>query len=330
MEDYRSLFKNEETLVIGGLGFIGSNLAKKLVELGSKVTILDSLSLGFGGNKFNIKEIEDKINLNIDDASDMNIVSRFVKDKKYIFNLAGQVSHVKSMEEPIKDLETNCKIPLVVLEACKKFNKNAKVIYTGTRGQYGSPLYTPVDENHPQNPMDINGIHKMAAEKYHLLYSKSQGIKTVCLRLTNTYGPRHQMQDPTRGFIAWFIRLAIDNETIKVFGDGKQVRDMNYVGDVVDGILASAASDKTNGEVYNLGGQTIELLPLAKMVVDICGSGKYQLVPYEKEFKKVEIGSYIANIKKIKETTGWEPKVSLEDGLKRTIKYYKEHKSEYW
>lgn len=323
-------YKGKKILVTGGLGFIGSNIAHELVRLGSDVTILDSLYSKGGGNLFNIKGIENNVRLNFADMRDEAAVNQLVKGKDYIFNLAAQLSHVESMENPFEDLEINCLGTLTMLEACRKYNDSVKIIFSGTRSQYGRIVYTPVDENHPINPVDTNGISKHAAEQYHLLYSRTYGIKTTSLRLTNTYGSRHLMRHSRQGFLNWFIRQAMDNEVIKIFGDGKQVRDFHYVDDVVHALLLAGESKHSEGEVFNLGGESINLINLVKLIIKIIPRGSFELVPFPDERKKIEIGSYIANYEKIKNTLGWEPKIGLEEGIKKTVEFYEEHRKEYW
>jgi len=323
-------FKNSNILITGGAGFIGSNLAHRLVEIGANVEILDSFIEGQGGNKHNLYEISEKIKLIEKDVRNEDIVKKLVREKDFIFHLASQTSHLGSIQNPLNDMDINCRGTLVLLEACRKFNSDVKIIYTGSRSQYGRILKFPVDENHPMNPLDINGISKFAAEQYILLYNRIYGIKTTSLRLTNTYGPRGYMKDDKLGFINWFIRLAMDNMEIKIF-DGKQLRDLNYIDDVVEALLMVAINDKTNGEVFNLGSSTpISLLDLTKLIIKITGSGSFKVVPYLRERKNIEIGDYIANTTKIKTLIGWEPKTSLDKGLRTTINYYRKHKKKYW
>jgi nucleoside-diphosphate-sugar epimerase len=324
-------FRETNVLITGGLGFIGSNLARKLIELGANVTIIDALLPNGGGNLFNIHGIEEKVKLTTADIRNASIMDQIVKEKEYIFNLAAQLSHASSMDDPFTDLDINCRGHLTVLEACRKHNPEVKIVYTGSRSQYGKMLYMPVDEKHPINPTDPNGISKHAGEQYHLLYSNVYGIKAVSLRLTNTYGPRHQMKHSKQGFVGWFVRLAIDNSTIKIYGDGKQLRDLNYIDDVVSALLMVAADDKANGEVFNLGsGSPTSLINLAKLIVKIAAKGKYELVPYPKDVKKIEIGDYVADIMKIKNIIGWEPRVALEEGLRKMIEFYEKNRSKYW
>lgn len=331
MKEHEHAFDGKNILISGGAGFIGSNLAHELVKLKANVEIIDSLIPNQGGNLHNLDGIRDKIKLKIADIRDENVVAGFVKDKDLIFNLAAQTGHMSSVLNPLEDLSMNCCGSLVLLEACKKHNPEAKIIYTGTRDQYGKILYNPVDEKHPTNIIDPNGLSKLIAERYHILYYNMYGIKTTSLRLTNTYGPRQQVKIPDLGFIGWFIRLAVDNKEIKIFGDGKTLRDLNYVDDVIRALLMVGLSKKSNGEIFNLGcGTPVSIIDLAKLITKIADSGSFKLVPYPKERKGIEIGDHIADINKIKKTTGWYPKVTLEEGLKRTIEFYRTNKSEYW
>lgn len=323
-------YKNKKILVTGGLGFIGSNLTIKLVDLGADVTIVDALIPSYGGNLFNIKPVGDKIKLVKGDIRDKKIIDRLVKGKDIIFNLAGTLSHIDSMSDPMTDLEINCRAQLSLLESVRKFNPSVKIIFAGTRNQYGKAWKLPVDENHPQEPTDINGINNIAAEKYHLLYTRVYGIATVSLRMTNTFGPRHQMKHPRQGVLNWFVRKILDGEKIILFGDGKQVRDVNYIDDVISALLSIGQSQKGWGEAYNVGGAPTSLLDFVKKAIRIHGKGSYQLKPFPSERKKIEVGDYIASWKKIKKTYGWKPKAGLEEGIKKTIDYYKKYKKYYW
>lgn len=325
-----NFFKNRKVLITGGLGFIGSNLSIRLVNSGAKVTILDALIADYGGNKFNISPIQEKVKVIIGDMRDQKLVNQIVRDKEIIFNLAGTLSHVDSMADPFTDLDINCRAQLTLLEACRKFNSKAKIIFAGTRNQYGKALYLPVDEKHLQEPTDVNGINSIAAEKYHLLYSKIYKISVTSLRMTNTYGPRHQMEHSRQGVLNWFIRQLIDSETVSLFGDGSQIRDINYVDDVVEALLLVAKENKTNGQVYNLGGQPLTLKGFVELAIKILGRGKYNLVSFPNDRKDIEIGNYVADIKKIREETGWEPRKSPDQGINETIQYYLENKKNYW
>jgi len=328
--DIKNAFRDSEVLVTGGLGFIGSTLAYRLIDLGAKVTLVDSLIPEYGGNIHNISGIEKKVTVNVADVRDEDSMNYLVQGKDIMFNLAGTLSHIDSMNDPYTDLDINCRAQLSILESCRKFNTKIKIVFSGTRGQYGRAEYSPVDEKHPQKPTDVNGINNMAGEWYHILYNNTYGIRATSLRLTNTFGPRHQMKHHKQGIINWFIRQLIDGQKVKIFGDGKQIRDTNYVDDVVEALLLAAASDKTNGEIYNLGGTPINLVDLVRMMIKVNGSGELTLVPFPPESKKIEIGDYIADHSKIKGALGWEPKTTLEDGIKKTFDYYRANKKFYW
>lgn len=325
-----SFFNGKNILITGGLGFIGSTLAHRLVDFNAKITIVDSLIPEYGGNLFNIFGIEDKVKVNISDVRDRSSMNYLVQDKDYIFNLAGTLSHIDSMKDPFTDLEINCVAQLSILEACLKYNTKVKIIYAGTRSQYGKADYLPVDEKHLMHPTDINGINNIAGEWYHILYNNVYGIKACSLRLTNTFGPRHQMHHHRQGIINWFIRQIIDGVKVKIFGDGKQVRDLNYVDDVVDALISGMASKKTNGQVYNIGGFPISLKEVVEKMIKIYGKGDYELVPFPSESKKLEIGDYIADYSKFQKIVRWKPKISIDEGLRKTFEYYEKYKQYYW
>lgn len=324
-------FKGKKVLVIGGLGFIGSNLSIRLVELGAKVLIVDSLIPDYGGNLFNIEPIKNRVQVNIADVRDQSGINYLVRGHDIIFNLAGQVSHIDSMKDPFTDLDVNVRSQLHILEACCKANPDVKIVYAGTRQLYGQTQYSPADENHPLIPIDINGVNKMAGERLHLVYYKVYNLRTVSLRLTNTFGPRQLMKHNRQGFIYWFIRLALDNQEIQIYGDGLQERDLNYVDDVVEAFLLAAASERSNGEVFNVGsGKSISLLGLTELILKISGSGSYRLVPFPEDRKAIDIGSYCTDTRKIKSILGWESKVTLEEGIRKTVDYFRRYKEYYW
>ena len=327
MENY---FKIKKILITGGLGFIGSTLAHQLAKMEADIFLVDSLISEYGGNNFNINGIEDRVKVNIADVRDKHSMDYLVKDKDIIFNLAGTLSHIDSMNDPFTDLEINCKSQLSILESCRKNNRDVKIIFAGTRGQYGKADHLPVDEKHLMHPTDVNGINNIAGESYHILYNNIYGIRAVSLRLTNTYGPRHQMKHHKQGIINWFIRQLIEGQTVKLYGDGKQIRDINYVDDVVEALLLVACNEKTNGEVFNLGGIPKNLIDLVETMIDVYGKGNYELIPFKDDLKKIEIGDYIANYEKVKNTVGWQPKISLEEGLRSSFDYYEKYKDHYW
>jgi nucleoside-diphosphate-sugar epimerase len=326
----KNFFTDKNVLITGGLGFIGSTLAIKLVQADANVTIVDSLIPDSGANIFNIEPIKDKIKINISDLRDKNSMDYIVQGKEYIFNLAGTLNHIDSMKYPYTDLEINCIGQLNLLESCRKNNADVKIVFTGTRGQYGKSLYNPVDEKHPLIPIDVNGINKIAGEQYHLLYNRVYGIKTCSLRLTNTYGPRHQMKHHRQGVLNWFIKQVMDGEKIKIYGSGRQIRDTSYVDDVVDSLVLAMMNKETAGEVYNIGGEPLSLIDFVEKLIKIYGSGTYELVKYPDESKDIEIGDYIADFSKFTKLSGWKPIINLEEGLRKTLSYYNQNKSKYW
>lgn len=327
---YQNKYNGKKILITGGLGFIGSTLAQHLVKLGAETSIVDSLIPQYGGNWFNIEPIKSKVRVNISDIRDRYSMEYLVQGQDIIFNLAGTLSHVDSMRDPFTDLEINCTSQLSLLEACRKYNPKVKIIYAGTRNQYGQAKYLPVDEKHPMEPIDVNGINCIAGEWYHILYNNIYGIRACSLRMTNTFGPRHQMRHPRQGVLNWLIRQIIDGEEIKLYGTGKQIRDVNYVGDVVEALLLCGASNKVWGEAFNLGGTPVSLKEFVELLIKINGKGKYKLVSFPSNRKQIEIGNYIADYSKIKKTLGWQPKVSLEKGIKKTLQYYRKYRKYYW
>lgn len=326
----KSNFKGKRVLVTGGLGFLGSNLAIKLVELGADVELYDALIPSQGGNLFNIVPIKKEVKVTIADMRDFAKISKSVRKKDYIFNLAGTLSHVDSMTDPFLDLDINCRAQLFLLEAARKFNRDTRIVFACTRNQYGRTQYLPVDESHPQEPTDINGINSIAAEKYHLLYWKIYGIPTCSIRMTNSFGPRHQMKHPRQGVLNWFIRVLMDRKTVMLYGRGKQIRDVNYVSDVTSALLAAALSKKAVGEVYNLGGTPVSLVDFVKMTIAIMGYGKIKFAPFPKERRGIEIGDYIADTRKIEKELAWRAETSITEGIKKTIDYYNQFKKYYW
>lgn len=324
-------FEKKRVLITGGLGFVGSNLAIRMVKLGAEVTLVDNMLPGLGGNLFNVRDIQDKVRINFSDIRDGHSIRYLVRGQEIIFHLAGQVNHVNSIRDPLSDLDINCRGTLVLLEACRKFNKQAMIVFTGTRGQYGASVKLPVNEDHPMVPKGIYAITNMAAERMILVYHQIHGIKGVCLRITNTYGPRHQMRSDEYGVLNWFIRKAIDDEEIKVFGDGQILRDYLYVDDLVDCLIETSLCDVSYGQVFNVGsGVPINFVDLARMIVEIAGTGRYDFSGFTRERKALEPGDYYADISRIKSLVGWVPKIPLDEGIKRTIDYYRRYKSKFW
>jgi UDP-glucose 4-epimerase len=324
-------YKDRRILVTGGLGFIGSNLTRRLVTLGADVLVVDSLVPDYGGNLFNLNGLHDSVRLNIADVRDEHSMRYLVRDQEYIFNLAGQVSHIDGMTAPFTDLEINTRAQLSLLEACRHHNPDAKIVFASTRQIYGKPDYLPLDEHHLLHPTDVNGINKMAGEWYHVVYHRVYGLQTVALRLTNTYGPGQLMKHNRQGFIAWFVRKVILNEEIEIYGDGLQQRDLNFVDDVVDAFLLAAALDRATGEVYNLGGnEPISLKSLAELLIELAGQGSYRLVPFPPERKRIDIGDVYSSYAHINDQLGWRPVTTLREGLARTLVYYRQHGEHYW
>lgn len=324
-------YANKQILITGGLGFIGSNLARSLVNQGAEVTLADSLIPQYGGNPFNIAEIQDQVTVNVCDVRDPFAIAYLLQGKDYLFNLAGQTSHLDSMADPLTDLHINAAAQLSILEACRKVNSRIKIVFASTRQLYGKPEYLPVDERHPVRPVDVNGINKFAGEWYHLLYNNVYGIRACALRLTNTYGPGMRVKDARQTFLGIWVRLLIEGKPIKVFGDGLQLRDFSYVDDCVAALLLAGSSDRANGKVYNLGStEVIGLKALAELMVQLGQGGTVELVPFPPELKAIDIGDYYSDFSLIKRELGWQPTVNLREGLKRTVEYYQKHHHNYW
>jgi UDP-glucose 4-epimerase len=322
-------YAGKPVLVTGGLGFIGSNLAIRLVALGAKVTVVDSLVPELGGNRFNLAPVEGRVRVSTADLRDG--ADDLVEGQEVVFSIAGQVSHVDSMTDPIADLELNCRSQFSLLEALRRRNPQARVVYAGSRQQYGRPRYLPVDEAHPLEPVDVNGINKAAAESAVLLYHRVHGLPACSLRLTNTYGPRMQMRHPRQGFVGWFVRLAVEGREIELFGGGESLRDFNEVEDVVDAFLLCGAADEAVGEVFNLGHpEAVTVRQFAELLLDVAGDGSLRERPFPEDRARIDIGSVFADYGKIRERLGWEPRIGLREGLERMVDYYRLHRGHYW
>jgi nucleoside-diphosphate-sugar epimerase len=323
--------RGARVLITGGLGFIGSNLAIRLVHEGAEVTLIDSMIPEYGGHLWNIEPVRDQVHVNIADVRDEHAMKYLLQNRDYLFNLAGQTSHLDSMDYPHQDLDINAKAQLSLLECCRQHNRDIKIVFAGTRQIYGKPRYLPVDEQHPLDPVDVNGINKLAGELYHQLYHRVYGIRAVVLRLTNTYGPRMRVVDARQTFLGIWIRNLLESRPIAVFGDGAQVRDFNYVDDVVDALLLAALSDEADGETYNLGDEhPLNLKETARLLIRCHGRGSYQLVPFPSERKSIDIGDYYGDFRKISGQLSWKPSVSLANGLEQTLNYYGKHGHRYW
>lgn len=329
--NYDPFFRDRTVLISGGCGFIGSMLARRLVGHGARVTIIDSLIPSYGGNLANIADIRDRVWLNISDVRDPFAMEQLIRGQDYLFNLAGQTSHLDSMNDPFTDLNINATAQLSILEAARRISPKIRIVFASTRQLYGKPQYLPVDEGHPVLPVDINGIHKLAGEYYHLLYHRVYGIPSSCLRLTNTYGPGMRVKDARQTFLGIWIKLLLSGQHIKVFGDGAQLRDFNYVDDVVDALLRAATRDEAIGQVMNLGSdEVICLKDLAALMVAVNGGGEWELVPFPPDRKSIDIGDYYGNWSRARTLLDWRPTVRLEEGLRRSLDYYRANGSSYW
>ena len=324
-------FAQAKVLITGGLGFIGSNLARHLVGLGAKVTLVDSLIPQYGGNPRNISDIRDRVQVNVCDVRDRFAIEYLMREQHFLFNLAGQTSHLDSMTDPRTDLDINAGAQLSILEACRKVNPGIRIVFASTRQLYGRPDYLPVDEKHPIRPVDVNGINKLAGEWYHLLYNNAYGIRASVLRLTNTYGPGMRVKDARQTFLGIWVRQLLEGKPIKVFGDGLQLRDFNYVDDCVDALLLAGASEVTQGKVYNLGSEeVVNLKQTAEMMVALVPGASFEIVPFPPERKAIDIGDYYSDFSLFRGETGWSPKVGLAEGLMRTLDYYRTEHPHYW
>ncbi len=322
-------FHGSKVLITGGLGFIGSSLAYRLVELGARVTLIDSLIPEYGGNLFNIHGLEHKVKVNFSDVRDQHSMNYLIQGQDVLFNLAGQTSHMDSMQDPQTDLEINCRAHLSILEACRLKNPNIRVVFASTRQIYGRPDYLPVDEAHPLRPVDVNGINKMAGEWYHILYNNVYNIRSCALRLTNTYGPRMRIKDARQTFVGVWIRLLLEGAPFEVWG-GEQLRDFTYIDDAVEALLMCAAKKEAWGRVFNLGGEpAITLQDLAEMLIHVHGQGQYETKVFPAQRKKIDIGDYYSDYSLISTTLGWQPTTSLKEGLSRTMDYFQRHFEKY-
>jgi len=316
-------------LITGGLGFIGSNLARRLVELEAEVLLVDSLVPECGGLLFNIADIQDNVTIERADVRGEQYMGKLTRGRDYLFNLAGQTSHFDSMRFPQQDMEMNCRAQLSVLEACRQHSPDVRIVFASTRQIYGRPDYLPVDEKHPVRPVDVNGINKMAGESYHLLYHRVYGLRACALRLTNTIGPRMRVKDARQTFVGLWIRRLLQGEPIEVW-DGEQRRDFTFVDDVVEAFLTAATNDAAVGRVFNVGGDgPISLRSLAELLIDINQGGEYVVRSYPREYKRIDIGDYYTDSGLIRSTLGWAPHILLRDALTRTLEFYREHLDHY-
>ncbi len=328
---FKGKFEGKRALITGGMGFIGSNLAIALVDLGVNVTVADAMIPGYGGNLFNIEPVRDRVTVNFCDIRDVNVMNYLVKNQDFIFHLAGQVDHILSQTDPFPDIDINIKGTAILMEACKHHNPAARVIYTGTRGQYGPAVFLPVSETAPTHPKGIYELSNLTAEKVIEIYNDIHNIHSVLLRLTNIYGPRAQMLHSRYGVVNWFVRLVIDGTPIKVFGDGLIKRDFLYIDDCVQAILMAAVCDAARGQVLNVGvDHPTNFIELADALIAAGGGGRWEFAPFSAERKAQEPGDFYSDVSKIKQIVGWESVTPLADGLARTIDFYRQHEARYW
>lgn len=322
-------FRSLKVMVTGGLGFIGSNLARRLVKLGAKVSVVDALIANLGGNRANLRDVEDQLEVHVVNLSDKAVTEQLVAGCDVIFNLAGNVSHIDSMRDPVTDLNANVLAQIVLLEACRSHAPKARIVFASTRQIYGRPAYLPVDERHPLQPVDVNGINKMAAEAYHTLYHQVYGLRTVSLRLTNTFGPRMRIKDARQTFLGIWLRKVVEEDVFEVWG-GDQQRDLTYVDDVVEAFLRAAAHEQAAGQIFNIGGcPPVTLLNLARSLTLVAGSGRFEQKEFPPERKRIDIGDYFADDRRFRELTGWAPRVELSEGLSRTVNFYRASLADY-
>lgn len=324
-------FEGKRALVTGGLGFIGSNLVHALTTLGCSVTVVDSLAPTQGGNRFNLEKCRGEVDMRIADLLDAGVIEDAVRGQDYVFHIAGTGNHLDSLEAPLHDLDVNARSTLAVLEAVRREAPEAAVVSAGTRSIYGQIQTSPVSEDHPLLPTEVNSANKAAADLYHHAYHHAHGLHAVSLRLTNTYGPRMLTAHFRQGFINWFVRLAVEGGTFKLYGDGSQVRDLSYVDDVVSTFLLAAVTPDAAGQSFNVGsGKPVDLRMIASTLVDIAGRGNIEYVPFPEDARRIEIGDYVADIGKIERVLGWQPRTNLRDGLERSLRYYEAYREHYW
>jgi UDP-glucose 4-epimerase len=324
------VISNKKILITGGLGFIGSNLARRLVKYGNKITIVDSLISEYGGNLRNLHGIQEKLTVSLSDVRDVAAINELIKGHDYLFNLAGQTSHLDSMLDPITDLDINAKAQLSILEACRKYNPDIRIVFASTRQIYGKPKYLPVDEKHRRHPVDVNGINKIAGEQYHILYQEIHGIASSVLRLTNTYGPRMRIKDARQTFLGIWIRNLLEGKPVQVFGDGKQRRDYNFVEDVLDALLIAATEENATGKVCNLGApDPLSLEDTAKIMCEGIIGSDYQMIPFPEDRKAIDVGDFICDYSSFRNQFGWEPKVKFEEGIQRSLEYFRKEIEHY-
>lgn len=323
-------YEGKRVVVTGGLGFIGSNLVLRLADLGARVTVVDSCVQGCGSNLFNIAPAADRIEVLKADIGEPDCISQVLHDVPVIFNLAGEISHIHSMLYPERDLEINTLAQMRFLEACIRVAPGARVVYAGTRQVYGAPQYLPVDELHPVNPVDFNGVHKYAATMYHLMFSRSGDLDAAVLRLTNVYGPRMALDIPCQGFLSTYVRRTLTGHRLQVFGDGQQLRDPVYVDDAVDAMLLAGAAPRLASREYNVGGpDVLSLSEIAAVCTEAGGMEPPEYREFPPERKQIDIGSYYTDSMRLQQELGWKPQVRFAAGIARTVEYFRSHMDRY-
>jgi UDP-glucose 4-epimerase len=324
-------FRDRRVLITGGLGFIGSNLALRLANLGARVTLLDAMLDDHGGNLFNIRDVKERVAINFSDIRDESSLKFLIRGTDFVFHLAGQNDHVLSLTNPFLDIDINIKGTANLLEACRRHNPQVRLIYSGTRGEYGPAMMLPVNEDQAVHPRGIYELSSLTAQQLFQIYHDNHGVRSVTLRLTNTFGERAQMRHDRFGVANWFIRQALDGQTIRVFGDGSYLRDFVYVGDVVEAMLLCAVTEEAYGEVLNVGNnRAYSFRELAETIVREVDGSRWELAPFSPERGALEPGDFCSDIRKIRRIVGWSPRVCLEEGVRRTVAYYREHREHYW
>jgi UDP-glucose 4-epimerase len=321
-------YAGARVVITGGLGLIGSAIARRLVTLGAEVVLIDSMIPDYGGNLANVADIGDRVTINIADIRGGHALRHLLRGRDFLFNLAAQTSHLASMSSPEEDLAINCTAQLQLLEACREVNPGIAVVYAGTRQIYGRPQYLPVDEKHPLRPVDVNGVNKMAGEAYHLLFRDVYGIRTRSLRLTNVYGPGMRIKDARQTFLGIWLRRLIEGETFEIWG-GEQRRDLLYVDDAADAFLYAAITPQTEGLALNVGGETAGLKELAQALIQANGGGEYEIREFPAERKAIDIGDFLLDDRSFRELCRWRPQVGLAEGLRRSLAYYRDHLQNY-